>query len=124
MTDKDLVQNLIHLWYAERAWAETLLKRTFGLDHAYEILELKRNEDFMIPGTNWHCRTHGAGVDIYLTEESGGIDFDFDRPEPDAWRLNIFLEKQFNAGTLSKELYRDFFNDDDHLNLLIKGLGL
>lgn len=120
MKDKELIQTLIHLWYAERMWAEELLKRTFGLDDAFEILGMRPDDDFPIPGTNWRCRTHGIGADIYRTEDTGGIDFDFDKPVPDAWRLKIFLEKQYNAGNLSKDLYRNLYEDDDFLNLIAK----
>lgn len=124
MTDKELVQTLINLWYAERAWAEELLKRSFGLNHASDILKLDIESGCEIPGTRWRCRPHGTGVDIYLTEDAGGIDFDFDKPEPDAWRLMIFLQRQFEAGNLDKELYRELYDSDDHLELLVKALGL
>ena len=124
MTDKELVQSLINLWHAKRAWAEELLKRTFNLNNAYEILSLDIEPGYRIPGTRWHCRPHGVGVDIYLDGDIGGIDFDFDKPEPDAWRLMIFLQKQFEAGNLNKDLYQELYECDDHIELLLKSLGL
>ena len=47
-----------------------------------------------IPGTHWVYRTHGVGVDIYRTASVGGIDFDFNMPDPDEWQgesVNILL---------------------------------
>ncbi|MBN2161775.1 MAG: hypothetical protein JXR25_10185 [Pontiellaceae bacterium] len=124
MTNKELVKNLIGLWYAERAWAEELLKRSFNLNHAYEVLGLGLEEDYRIPGTHWYCRPHGVGVDIYSAGDVGGIDFDFDKPEPDAWRLMIFLQKQFEIENLDRDLYQELYECDDHIELLLKGLGL
>ncbi len=58
-------------------------------------------------------RTHGVGVDIYRTNTVGGIDFDFNKPEPDEWRLRIFLEKQYNDGNLPFDEYRDLYADEE-----------
>ncbi|VGO11810.1 hypothetical protein PDESU_00357 [Pontiella desulfatans] len=124
MTDKELVQNLINLWYAERAWAEEVLKRSYKVDEPFEVLNLDLDDVQEIPGTNWHCRPHGVGVDIFRTDGTDGIDFDFDRPEPDSWRLMIFLRRQYEAGNLNKNQYRELYESDDHLELQVKGLGL
>ena len=75
-----------------------------------------------ILGTNWMYRTHGVGVDIYKTEEAGGIDFDFDKPEPDAWRMKIFFRRQYNDGNLNLEIYRHLFEDEELLDKELKDL--
>lgn len=36
----------------------------------------------IILGTAWYMRTHGSGVDVYKTLDTGGIDFDFDFDKP------------------------------------------
>lgn len=82
---------IIPLWYDQKAWAEELLVKSFNLDTAEDILKQENRGNNPIPGTNWMYRTHGVGVDIYRTVDVGGIDFDFDKPDPDAWRLQIFL---------------------------------
>jgi hypothetical protein len=66
-----------------------------------------------VPGTAWHIRTHGVGVDIFKTPEVGGIDFDFDKPDPDPWRMQIFVERQVNDGNLPYEKYRELLDDDE-----------
>ncbi|MEJ2310580.1 MAG: hypothetical protein P8Z78_14920 [Gammaproteobacteria bacterium] len=120
MNDQQLIRSLIHLWYSEKAWAEELLRRVFGLTEAREILCKKFRGDHSIPGTNWRYRTHGVGVDIYQTSDVGGIDFDFDKPDPDAWRIQLFLMKQYNAGNLSFDSYRNFIEDEEHFKTLLK----
>ncbi|MCX4048659.1 hypothetical protein SJS73_06600 [Aeromonas caviae] len=101
MDNLEKIKNLIPLWYAQRKWAEELLVRVFHLASAEEILEPKHRGSMTIPGTHWVYRTHGVGVDIYRTASVGGIDFDFNKPDPDEWRLKIFFEKQYNEGNLS-----------------------
>ncbi len=120
MNDHKLIKNIIPLWYAQRVWAEELLKRSFNLEKAHDILKKENRGNRQIPGTNWMYKTHGVGVDIYRTEEVGGIDFDFDKPEPDSWRLKIFFEKQYNEGNLSYNEYRHLFQDEDLLDSVIK----
>ena len=73
-----------------------------------------------IPGTHWVHRTHGVGVDIYRTASVGGIDFDFNKPDPDEWRLKIFFEKQYNEGNLSFTAYRELYEDEELLDRVIK----
>ena len=104
-----LIKQLIPLWYAQIKWAEELLCRAFNLDN---VCHLPRGRN-SIPGTNWMYVTHGVGVDVYKTNEVGGIDFDFDKPDPDPWRLQILFEKQYNDGNLNYELYRHLYEDDD-----------
>jgi hypothetical protein len=67
----------------------------------------------VIPGTAWFIRTHGVGVDVYKTPDVGGIDFDFDKPHPDPWRLQIFIERQVNDGNLPYEIFRQLLDDDE-----------
>ncbi|MBB3170028.1 DUF6896 domain-containing protein [Simiduia aestuariiviva] len=107
MSNEELIKQLIPLWYAQRKWAEELLVQSFNLDKV-EDLPRGRNP---IPGTNWMYVTHGVGVDVYKTEEVGGIDFDFDKPDPDPWRLQILFEKQYNDGNLNYSACRQLFEN-------------
>lgn len=119
MTDIELIKNLIPLWYAEKKWAEELLTRALNLEVADDILQGQNRGNKQIPGTNWFYRTHGIGVDVYRTEEVGGIDFDFGKDNPDPWRLRIFFEKQYNAGNLSYEKYKHLFEDEELVESVI-----
>jgi len=118
----ELLRNLIPLWHAEMAWAKELLVRAFQLERAEDILKSEFRGRRQIPGTTWFIRTHGIGVDFYKTPEVGGIDFDFDKSDPDEWRLRIFFEKQVNAGDLSYETYREFIEDEELLQKAIAEL--
>lgn len=120
MDNHTLIKNLIPLWYAQRIWAEELLKRAFNLSDAADILNKEYRGNKQIPGTNWMYQTHGIGVNIYRTEEVGGIDIDFDKPEPDTWRLKIFFEKQYNEGNLPYKEYRHLFQNEELLDSVIK----
>ena len=64
-------------------------------------------------------RTHGVGVDVSRTADVGGIDFD--KPEPDKWRLQIFFERQYNEGNIPLVEYRHLFEDEELLRAAIKG---
>jgi hypothetical protein len=116
MTDEELIKQLIPLWYAQKKWAEELLVKAFNLKKVEDI-QRGRNP---IPGTNWMYVTHGVGVDVYKTDEVGGIDFDFDKPDPDPWRLQILFEKQYNDGNLNYGSYRHLFEDEDLAKNVIK----
>jgi len=120
--DHRLLSRIVPLWHAERAWACELLKRTFNLNDAQEILQPAFWERHPIPRTTWFYRTHGIGVDVYRTPDVGGIDFDFNKVEPDAWRLAIFLEKQVNAGSLSYGMYQDLIEDGERLEAALARL--
>jgi len=109
----ELVRQAIPLWYANVAWAKELLVRTFLLASAEDILRPEHRRVQKIPNTCWTVRPHGIGVDIFKTPAVGGIDFDFDKPNPDEWRLALFIERQVNDGQLSYDLYRDLMNDED-----------
>ena len=113
MHNIEKVRKIFPLWYAQRAWAEELLVKAFGLEKAEDILKQEYRGNNTIPGTNWMYRTHGVGVDIYRTNTVGGIDFDFNKPEPDEWRLRIFFEKQYNDDNLPFDEYRDLYEDDE-----------
>ncbi len=65
-------------------------------------------------------RTHGVGVDIYRTADVGGIDFDFDKPDPNVWRLQIFFEKQYNEGNLPLNEYRELYEDEGLLKCFLE----
>lgn len=111
MNNQELIKNLIPLWHATRLWAEELLRRHLLLEAADEILKPENRGKRAIKGTNWIVRPHGVGVDIYKTEDIGGIDFDFDKPDVDEWRLKIFFRRQYNDGNLNFDSYRDLYED-------------
>lgn len=120
MDNESLIKLLIPLWYAQRNWAEQLLVHSFGLEKAEDILNKEHRGRKSISGTNWMYVTHGVGVDVYKTQETGGIDFDFDKPDPDPWRLQILFEKQYNDGNLDYAAYRHLFEDEDLTKEVIK----
>jgi hypothetical protein len=97
------------------------IKKTFCLEKPEEILSRKYRGTKSIPGTNWNYRTHGIGVDIFKAEEVGGIDFDFDKPNPDEWRLTIFFKRQYNEGNLPLTEYCHFMEDEERLIKAIDG---
>ncbi len=121
MNDVELIKKIIPLWYAQYAWAEELLKRSFSLEKAEDILSNEYRGFKEIPGTNWMYRTHGVGVDISRTAEVGGIDLDFDKPDPDKWRLRILFERPYNEGNIPLGEYRHLFEDEELLKEAIKG---
>ncbi|MBP0656647.1 hypothetical protein J8J20_22495, partial [Mycobacterium tuberculosis] len=51
-------------------------------------------------------------VDIYKAPGVGGIDFDFDKVDPDEWRLARFIEAQVNDGQLPYAAYRILLDDE------------
>lgn len=109
--DVERLRRVVPLWRATRAWAEELLCTAFGLERALDILKSENRGHRRIPGTNWFYQTHGGGVDLYRGVRCGGIDFDFDKVEPDAWRLRIFVEKQIKSGELPGDL-AELVHDD------------
>jgi hypothetical protein len=111
-TDTGLVRALIPHWYATRKWAEELLCRALNLKSAGEVLQPEHRGRKVLAGSTWTYRTHGIGVDIDRGITRGGIDFDFDKPDPDPWRLKIFAEKQLNAGNLGPE-YAPLVDDEN-----------
>lgn len=110
-----LLRQVIPLWYAEVAWAKQLLQSVFGLDKAEDILLPQNRGRRQIPGTVWFVCTHGKGVDVYKTPYVGGVDFDFDTPDPDAWRLSLFFGRQANEGVLPYSEYKELIEDEDLL---------
>ncbi|MFC0682858.1 hypothetical protein ACFFGH_33925 [Lysobacter korlensis] len=114
-THVELVRQAIPLWYANVAWAKELLVRAFGLADAQEILAPPNRHFRIIPNTCWTVRPHGNGVDIFKAPDVGGIDFDFDKPDPDAWRLARLIERQVNDGQLPYQTFRDLVEDDELL---------
>lgn len=111
--DCKLVRLLVPQWYAYRRWAEEMLCRCLELQSAEDVLLVRPRQRRRIPGTNWFYRVHGVGVDIGRGLVCDGIDFDFNKPHPDPWRLRTFAEKQLNAGNLPAEDYRDLVDDDE-----------
>ncbi|MDX2441901.1 MAG: hypothetical protein QNK40_15305 [Desulfobacterales bacterium] len=119
MDNLEKIKKLIPLWYAQKAWAEELLVRAFNLEKPQDILQSEYRGRKSIPGTNWMYVTHGVGVDLYRTADVGGIDFDFDKPDPDEWRLRIFFEKQYNEGNLPLAEYRELYEDEGLLQCFV-----
>ena len=107
------VKMAIPLWYAQMAWAKEPIARSFDLDRAEDVLRLENRGIRAIPGTVWFIRTHGIGVDVYKTPDVGDIDFDFDKPHPDPWRMQIFIERQVNDGNLPYENYKELLDDEE-----------
>lgn len=131
MTDKELVQNLVNLWYETRTWAEELIKRTFDIEHAHEIPHKELNEVYVFPGTSWHYTCYRGIINIYKyitdcvqTEEVGGIEFDFNKPDPDADDLYDFLRRQYNAENVDCELYHDLTFDYERLEMVCRRIGV
>lgn len=116
----ELVRRAIPLWYANLAWAKELLVRAFNLAKAEDVLSPTHRRTQQIPNTCWFVRPHGIGVDVFKTPEVGGIDFDFDKPHPDEWRLSLFVVRQVNDGQLPYELYRELVNDEELLKQAVK----
>jgi hypothetical protein len=122
--DVDPIKAAIPLWYAQLAWAKELIARGFNLARADDILRPEHRGCRRVPGTEWFIRTHGVGVDVYRTPDVGGIDFDFDKPHPDAWRLKNFIERQVNDGSLPYEPYRELLDDEELLQkAVIEAVG-
>ncbi|WP_019028303.1 DUF6896 domain-containing protein [Colwellia piezophila] len=119
MDNIEKIRKIIPLWYAQRKWAEELLIQSFQLEKVEDILHEEHRGRKPIPGTNWMYSTNGIGVDIYRTANVGGIDFNFDKVEPDEWRLRLFFEKQYNEGNLPFAEYRKLYENEDLLQCFI-----
>lgn len=110
-THAELVQQVVVLWYAYRAWGAELIQRSFSLDKPEDILEPPNRGCRQVPGTAWYVRTHGHGVDIFKKPDVGGVDFDFGTPQPASWQLMRFVEKQIRDGTLPRQPYEQLLAD-------------
>ena len=114
-SDDRLIADLIALWHETRAWAENLLCDTFDLQHVDDFMPyLARNytpRTSQFPESLWSYRVHGIGIDISKPDNRGGIDFDFDKPQIDRWRLREFMVKQLNDGSISTRFYRPLAQD-------------
>lgn len=117
----ELARSVIPLWHEKVTWAKELLVRGFQLHQAEDILERSNRGHRQVPGTEWFIRTHGVGVDVYRKEGVGGIDFDFDKPNPDAWRLRLFIEKQVNDGALPYEQFKAILEDNKLMREATRG---
>jgi hypothetical protein len=114
-----LVEQAIPLWHANMAWAKALLVNAFKFSEPQEILRSENRHLRQIPGTCWFVRPHGIGVDIYRAPGVGGIDFDFDKTDPDEWRLARFIEAQVNDGQLPYASYRELLDDEHAFKLAV-----
>ncbi len=117
MNDIEAANELIKKWYQARQWAEAFLCASLKLENANDILRSEHRGKRRIHGTDWQYRTHGIGVEISKSGNKGGIDFDFDKLEPDQWRLREFMIKQLNDGTLLKKIYRPLMQDENRFSL-------
>ncbi|WP_282248404.1 hypothetical protein [Stenotrophomonas sp. PS02300] len=107
-----LVEQAIPLWHANMAWAKALLVSAFKFSEPQEILRKENSHLRQVPGTCWFVQPHGIGVDIYKAPGVGGIDFDFDKVDPDEWRLARFIKAQVNDGQLPYAAYRILLDDE------------
>jgi len=115
-SDIALMKNIIPLWHAQKQWGEVLLKTSLGLKKAEDILtSFEYREDHEVPGTKWIFRPSGKGVDIFDSNNKGGINFDFDKPNPCIWRLGIFFKRQYNDDKISHDLYYHIYHNQDIL---------
>ena len=113
MDTVEAINLLVKNWHATRRWAEELLCSSLAISSASDVLNEPFKGTHSIPGTEWTYRTRGIGVDISKPDSKGGIDFDFDKPNPDEWRLRFFMIKQYNDGKLKKSDYRQLMQDED-----------
>ncbi len=120
LTHVMLIKQIVPLWYAQVEWAKFLIKAVFNLEDAEHILIAGNRGRRQIPGTVWFIRTHGVGVDIYKAPGVGGVDFDFNKPHPDFWRLKVFFEKQINDGILPYAQYQDLIENEELLDKTIR----
>ena len=66
-----------------------MLIEPLGLIAIVGIFQFKRAVEHWAPGTDWRFQTHGIGVSTHRPhEQTGGIDFDPDKPEPGGWWLH------------------------------------
>lgn len=116
-SDDRLIADLIALWHETRFWAEELLCDTFDLQNIDDFIPtLILNGTPRIgqfPNSPWAYRVHGIGIDISKPNNRGGIDFDFDNPHIDRWRLREFMVKQLNDGSIPTRFYRPLVQDSD-----------
>jgi len=120
MNNEEIIKSIIPLWYAKLAWAKELLIKSFKFKNANEILSSPYRKEQIFPHTNWFFKCHGVGIDIYKTPEVGGIDFDFDKQDPDEWRLRIFFNKIYNNGELPYSEFQHLADDEELLEFTIK----
>ena len=124
MNDIEAIKELIKRWYEVRQWAEKFLCDSLKLKNPCDILQSKYRGRHQVLDTEWWYRTHGIGVDITKSGNKGGIDFDFDKLEPDEWRLREFMVKQLNDGTLIKRTYRPLLQDKKRFCLSVNNSNL
>lgn len=110
--DAERIRHLITMWHATRAWAEAMLIGFLGLHAASDVLRPQHRGRSRLGHTTWFYRTHGVGVEFGKDDETDGIDFDFDKPAPDVWRLRLFAEKQLSAGHLGAREYGPLVADE------------
>jgi hypothetical protein len=119
MNDVEAVNKLIEKWCEVREWAVKFLCASLKLKNAGDILQPKYKGKYQIPASEWWYSTHGIGVNITKSGNKGGIDFNFDSLEPDAWQLRGFMIKQLNDGALLKKVYRPLLQDNNRFSLAV-----
>ena len=110
---EEAVQKLIEDWYIVRRWAERFLCDQLGLSSVEQISEPHLRGIRRVADTEWWYRTHGIGVDLFKEGNHGGIDFDFEQPDPDIYRMHSFMVKQYNDGSLTKKYFQSLLQDDE-----------
>lgn len=69
-------------------------------------------EQVIPPLARQFTQPHGIGVDIYKAPGVGGIEFNFDKPDPDEWRLGRHIEAQVNDAQLPYAVYRELLEGE------------
>lgn len=120
--DRDAVEALVAMWHETRKWAESLICSSLKLDRVEEVFCLERPLVRTLAG-GWVMRVHGVGVDVSKPCNVGGIDFDFG-VLPCSGRLRDFMIKQYNAGNLTKKIYRPLMQDPKRFEHAWEGVGM
>lgn len=126
--DTQLVSDLVTMWFSSRKWAEELICATFNLsspdDFLANIRRFNKPRSGQFPNSPWHYRIHGVGIDISKPNNCGGIDFDFDKPGVDQWRLREFMVKQLNDGAIPMRWYRPLLQDPARWSAALAAAGV
>lgn len=107
-----LVEKAIPLWHANIAWAKALLASSIKLSAPQDVLRKENRHLRQVPDTCWFVQPHGIGVHIHEAPGVDGIDFDFDKDDPDEWRLARFIDVQVDDGQLPYAAYRELLGGE------------
>ena len=109
MNEVEAVKQLIELWYPTKRKTEELFCKCLNLKKASDAFLNLDCKSARLGETEWHYSMHGSGVIVYKggDKSKGGLDSDFDKPDPDSYRLRTMMINQFNDGQLKKKDYRN-----------------